>query len=97
MPFIDDFVPAGTLASLERLGVLLSDAPTRREAARRARGFGGEGRPLGGARAADRVGPARGRRRRRRSGVAADADAAARRPPVDGSDRRTSIERAGVP
>ena len=43
MPFIDDFVPAGTLASLERLGVLLSDAPTRREAARRARGFGGEG------------------------------------------------------
>jgi uncharacterized protein with von Willebrand factor type A (vWA) domain len=43
MPFIDDFVPAGTLASLERLGILLSDAPTRREAARRARGFGGEG------------------------------------------------------
>ncbi len=43
MPFVDDFVPAGTLASLERLGVLLSDAPTRREAARRARGFGGEG------------------------------------------------------
>jgi uncharacterized protein with von Willebrand factor type A (vWA) domain len=43
MPFIDDFVPAGTLASLERLGVLLSDAPTRREAARRERGFGGEG------------------------------------------------------
>lgn len=43
MPFIDDFVPAGTLASLERLGVLLSDAPTRREAERRARGFGGEG------------------------------------------------------
>ncbi len=43
MPFIDDFVPAGTLASLERLAVLLSDAPTRREAARRARGFGGEG------------------------------------------------------
>ncbi|MEO8228168.1 MAG: VWA domain-containing protein [Chloroflexota bacterium] len=43
MPFVDDFVPAGTLASLERLGVLLSDAPTRREAERRARGFGGEG------------------------------------------------------
>lgn len=43
MPFVDDFVPAGTLASLERLGVLLSDAPTRREADRRARGFGGEG------------------------------------------------------
>ncbi len=43
MPFVDDFVPAGTLASLERLGILLSDAPTRREAARRARGFGGEG------------------------------------------------------
>jgi uncharacterized protein with von Willebrand factor type A (vWA) domain len=43
MPFVDDFIPAGTLASLERLGVLLSDAPTRREAARRARGFGGEG------------------------------------------------------
>jgi uncharacterized protein with von Willebrand factor type A (vWA) domain len=43
MPFIDDFVPAGTLASLERLGVLLSDAPTRREAERRSRGFGGEG------------------------------------------------------
>jgi uncharacterized protein with von Willebrand factor type A (vWA) domain len=43
LPFVDDFVPAGTLASLERLGVLLSDAPTRREAARRARGFGGEG------------------------------------------------------
>ncbi len=43
LPFIDDFVPAGTLASLERLGILLSDAPTRREAARRARGFGGEG------------------------------------------------------
>ena len=43
LPFIDDFVPAGTLASLERLGVLLSDAPTRREAARRARGLGGEG------------------------------------------------------
>ncbi|MEA2538270.1 MAG: uncharacterized protein QOF11_2504 [Chloroflexota bacterium] len=43
MAFIDDFVPAGTLASLERLGVLLSDAPTRREAERRARGFGGEG------------------------------------------------------
>jgi uncharacterized protein with von Willebrand factor type A (vWA) domain len=43
LPFIDDLVPAGTLASLERLGVLLSDAPTRREAARRARGLGGEG------------------------------------------------------
>jgi hypothetical protein len=43
LPFVDDFVPAGTLASLERLGVLLSDAPTRREAARRARGLGGEG------------------------------------------------------
>lgn len=43
LPFIDEFVPAGTLASLERLGVLLSDAPTRREAARRARGLGGEG------------------------------------------------------
>lgn len=43
LPFIDDFVPAGTLASLERLGILLSDAPTRREAARRERGFGGEG------------------------------------------------------
>ena len=43
MPFVDDFVPAGTLASLERLGILLSDAPTRREAERRARGFGGEG------------------------------------------------------
>ena len=43
LPFIDEFVPAGTLASLERLGVLLSDAPTRREAARRARGLGREG------------------------------------------------------
>jgi uncharacterized protein with von Willebrand factor type A (vWA) domain len=43
LPFIDELVPAGTLASLERLGVLLSDAPTRREAARRARGLGGEG------------------------------------------------------
>jgi len=43
LPFVDDFVPAGTLASLEKLGILLSDAPTRREAARRARGFGGEG------------------------------------------------------
>jgi uncharacterized protein with von Willebrand factor type A (vWA) domain len=43
LPFIDDLVPAGTLASLERLGILLSDAPTRREAARRARGLGGEG------------------------------------------------------
>ncbi len=37
MPYIDDFVPAGTIASLQRLGVLLSDASTRREAARRAR------------------------------------------------------------
>lgn len=43
LPFIDDFVPAGTMASVERLGVLLSDAPTRREPARRARGLGGEG------------------------------------------------------
>jgi hypothetical protein len=41
MPYIDDFVPAGTIASLQRLGVLLSDASTRREAARRARGGGG--------------------------------------------------------
>ena len=40
MPYIDDFVPAGTIASLQRLGVLLSDASTRREAARRARGAG---------------------------------------------------------
>jgi uncharacterized protein len=37
MPYIDDFVPAGTIASLQRLGVLLSDASTRREAARQAR------------------------------------------------------------
>ncbi len=43
LPFVDDFVPAGSLASLEKLGILLSDAPTRREAARRARGLGGEG------------------------------------------------------
>ena len=51
MPYIDDFVPAGTIASLQRLGVLLSDASTRREAARRARGAGaaqpaGLARPL---------------------------------------------------
>ncbi len=38
LPYIDDFVPAGTIASLQRLGVLLSDASTRREADRRARG-----------------------------------------------------------
>jgi VWA domain containing CoxE-like protein len=38
LPYIDDFVPAGTLASLQRLGVLLSDASTRREADRRLRG-----------------------------------------------------------
>lgn len=38
LPFIDEFVPAGTLASLERLALLLSDAPTRREAARREAG-----------------------------------------------------------
>ena len=36
-------------------------APTRREAARRARGFGGDGRPLGGPGAARRERPARGR------------------------------------
>ena len=35
LPYIDDFVPAGTIASLQRLGVLLSDASTRREANRR--------------------------------------------------------------
>ncbi len=34
LPFVDDFVPAGTLDSLERLGVLLSDTATRRRAAR---------------------------------------------------------------
>ncbi|MGH2465018.1 MAG: vWA domain-containing protein, partial [Candidatus Limnocylindrales bacterium] len=38
LPYIDDFVPAGTIASLQRLGVLLSDASTRREADRRSRG-----------------------------------------------------------
>jgi uncharacterized protein len=37
LPYIDDFVPAGTIASLQRLGVLLSDASTRREANRRSR------------------------------------------------------------
>ena len=37
LPYIDDFVPAGTIASLQRLGVLLSNASTRREADRRAR------------------------------------------------------------
>ena len=37
LPYIDDFVPAGTIASLQRLGVLLSDASTRREADRRSR------------------------------------------------------------
>jgi uncharacterized protein with von Willebrand factor type A (vWA) domain len=40
LPYIDDFVPAGTIASLQRLGVLLSDASTRREADRRSHGVG---------------------------------------------------------
>ena len=40
LPYIDDFVPAGTIASLQRLGVLLSDASTRREADRRSRSPG---------------------------------------------------------
>ncbi len=35
LPYIDDFVPAGTIASLQRLGVLLSNSSTRREADRR--------------------------------------------------------------
>ena len=67
MPFIDDFVPAGTLASLERLGILLSDAPTRREAARRARGFGGEGARSARPGTARRERPARGPRSSPRS------------------------------
>ena len=40
LPYIDDFVPAGTIASLQRLGVLLSNASTRREADRRSRVVG---------------------------------------------------------
>ena len=40
LPYIDDFVPAGTIASLQRLGVLLSNASTRREADRRSRAVG---------------------------------------------------------
>jgi uncharacterized protein len=40
LPYIDDFVPAGTIASLQRLGVLLSNASTRREADRRSRAAG---------------------------------------------------------
>jgi len=47
LPYIDDFVPAGTIASLQRLGVLLSDASTRREAARRSRGSSGAPQPVG--------------------------------------------------
>jgi uncharacterized protein with von Willebrand factor type A (vWA) domain len=48
LPYIDDFVPAGTLASLQRLGVLLSDASTRREADRRSRGALVDRAPLPG-------------------------------------------------
>jgi uncharacterized protein with von Willebrand factor type A (vWA) domain len=43
LPYIDDFVPAGTIASLQRLGVLLSNASTRREADRRSRAGGTPG------------------------------------------------------
>jgi len=63
LPYIDDFVPAGTIASLQRLGVLLSDASTRREAARRSRVPGSPtpvivARPAGGGpRPASRVRP----------------------------------------
>ena len=53
LPYIDDFVPAGTIASLQRLGVLLSDASTRREADRRSRA-GGIAPPTGFARAGSR-------------------------------------------
>jgi uncharacterized protein len=53
LPYIDDFVPAGTIASLQRLGVLLSDASTRREADRRARGRPGPA-PAGLARVGSR-------------------------------------------
>ncbi len=42
---------------LERLGILLSDAGTRREAARRERGFGGEGARSAGRAPRIRVGP----------------------------------------
>jgi hypothetical protein len=48
LPYIDDFVPAGTLASLQRLGILLSDASTRREADRRSRGALVDRAPLPG-------------------------------------------------
>jgi uncharacterized protein with von Willebrand factor type A (vWA) domain len=53
LPYIDDFVPAGTIASLQRLGVLLSNASTRREADRRAR-VGGVATVPGFARAGSR-------------------------------------------
>ena len=53
LPYIDDFVPAGTIASLQRLGVLLSNASTRREADRRAR-VGGVATLPGFARAGSR-------------------------------------------
>ncbi len=53
LPYIDDFVPAGTIASLQRLGVLLSNASTRREADRRAR-VGGVATLPGVARAGSR-------------------------------------------
>jgi len=45
LPYIDDFVPAGTIASLQRLGVLLSNASTRREAERRSRAVGAAVQP----------------------------------------------------
>ena len=35
LPYVDDFVPAGTLASLERLAALLADAAARRRNVRR--------------------------------------------------------------
>jgi len=94
LPYIDDFVPAGTIASLQRLGVLLSDASTRREADRRARGRPGAA-PAGLARAGSRrteAGAPRPARivsmrpevRRMATVVTTDANLASTARPIDG-------------
>ena len=58
-PFIDDFLPAGTVASLERLGEILAgvrarDTVSHSEAAARGAPPGGRGRPGGDPAAVDR-------------------------------------------
>jgi uncharacterized protein with von Willebrand factor type A (vWA) domain len=94
LPYIDDFVPAGTIASLQRLGVLLSDASTRREADRRARGRPalapaglarvGSRRTEAGAPRPARIVSLRPEVRRMATVVTADANLAGTARPLDG-------------